>query len=157
MKNICNYKEFIKESESYIYPNGETTDWVQLNKPNTAYKFCVVKKTMRKHGEDYATHSAIRIEGPNGIKDYKISSKSPIFQGGITLSDFWKSTKGDYYVIKINNGERRKIRTEDMEKIIQVYLSNKKTLIPTYKNSPDDELRIIDLIFDLTSAWKNIK
>ena len=158
MKNISKYEDFINESGIYAHPTGEVTDWVQLHKPDTAYKFCVVKKTMRKHGEDYATHSALRIEGPNGIKDYKITSKSPIYQGGVTLSDFWKSTRGDFYVIKDNEGERRKIEAADMKKIIEIYNSEGKQIpVPTYDNSSDAKSKIVDLIFNLTSDWKNIK
>ena len=51
MKNISKYEDFINESGIYAHPTGEVTDWVQLHKPDTAYKFCVVKKTMRKHGK----------------------------------------------------------------------------------------------------------
>jgi hypothetical protein len=156
MKNIYKYEDFI--NEDYIHSSGVVTDVVQLSKPNTAYKFSVVKKTARKHGEDYALHGAIRIEGPKGIKDYKIESRSPIYQGALIPSDFWESTKGEFYILKNNEGERKRIEPEDIKILIDLYNSEeKKKSISSYENKTDKKEKSGDLIFTLTSDWKNIK
>ncbi len=156
MKNISKYEDFI--NEDYIHSDGVVTDAVQLSKPNTAYKFSIVKKTARKHGEDYALHGAIRITGPKGHKDYKIEAKSPIFQGAFIPSDFWESTKGDYYILRNNDNQRKRIELEDIKKLIDLYNSDdKKKTISAYENKSDIKEKSGDLIFTLTSDWKNIK
>jgi hypothetical protein len=44
------------------------------------------------------------------------------------------------------------------KKIIEIYNSEDKQIpVPTYDNSSDAKSKIVDLIFNITPDWKNIK
>jgi hypothetical protein len=61
-------------------------------------------------------------------------------------------------LLKIAKVKERKIEASDMKKIIEIYNSEGKQIpVPTYDNSSDAKSKIVDLVFNLTSDWKNIK
>jgi len=171
MKHVVNYESFLNESkilevEATAATPIEDAKTFPVEISPTKTKISVVK-TQKQVGVDSKTgkpkfkvyNGAIRLAYP-GKKhmDYKIETQSTVYDGPVVPANFFKSKKGDYYVMMTNADQTQRIETEDINKVIAGYKDGKTWMsIPVYKDVLGISAKVADLIFKKTSDFSNIK
>ena len=131
MNNIKNYSDFINESE-LLESEIVSTSPTDLPKPYETVKVSVVKQVTGAGSNQKVLKGALRFEGgPKGTIDYDLTAKIPVvYTGPVVPSKFWKSNKGDYYVLQTNvKGQQQEIDPDDMKSLISGYKSGKSKII----------------------------
>jgi hypothetical protein len=171
MKHVVNYDSFVNiVNESKIF-EGDVGDVTDSKTPPveiapTKTKISVVK-TQKQGVNDPKTKKpqykvlkgAIRLSYPGKKQiDYKIESQSALYDGPIVPSNFFKSTKGDYYIMMTNAGQTQRIETEDINQVIKGYKEGKTWMkVPVYKDVIGIPAKVADLIFKKTSDFSDLK
>lgn len=163
MKHVINYESFLNESKIFEADDTKTSP-VEISPTKTQIS---VVKTQKEDGKDPKTkkpkfevlNGAIRLIYPGKKQiDYKIESKSAFYSGPIVPTNFFKSTKGDYYVMMTNAGQTQRIETEDINKVIKGYKGGETSMtIPVYKDLLGIPTKLADLIFKKTSDFSDLK
>jgi hypothetical protein len=163
MRHVSDYESFLNESKIFEADDAKTSP-VEIAPTKT--KISVVK-TQKEDGKDSKTgkpkykvlNGAVRLmyTGKKPM-DYKIMSQSPLYNGPIVPSNFFKSERGDYYVITTNAGQTQRVETEDINKVIKGYKEGKTSMtIPVYKDLIGIPAKVADLIFKKTSDFSDLK
>lgn len=163
LKHVINYGSFLNECKIFEVDDTKTSP-VGIDPTKTQIS---VVKTQKEDGKDPKTkkpkfkvlNGAIRMLYPGKKQiDYKIESESVVYTGPIVPTNFFKSTKGNYYVIMTNAGQTQRIETEDIEKVIKAYKEGKTSItIPVYKDLLGIPAKLADLIFKKTSDFSELK
>jgi hypothetical protein len=149
MENIKNYKNFINES-ALLESEVISTSIIDLPEEKNI-KGLVVKQVTGTGTNERVLKGALRFQGgPKGPIDYLLNIKIPLtYTGPVVPSKFWKSKKGDYYVIQTNvKGQQQDIEPDDMKLLISGYKSGKSKIIISRKFG-------IVLTFSRTFDFKN--
>ncbi len=171
MKHVVNYEYFLNESKILEVESATTTPIedaqtspVEISPTKTEIS---VVKTQKKVGVDSKTgkpkfkvyDGAIRLTYPGKKSmDYKIETQSTVYDGPVVPANFFKSKRGDYYVLMTNADQTQRIETSDINKVIAGYKEGKTWMsIPVYKDVIGISAKVADLIFKKTSDFSNIK
>lgn len=162
MKHVVNYDSFVNESK--IFEGDAETSPIEITPTKTQIS---VVKTQKEDGKDPKTgrtkfkvlNGAIRLSYPGKKQmDYKIESQSPLYDGPIVPANFFKSNKGDYYVMSTNAGQTQRIEADDINQVIKGYKEGKTWMkIPVYKDVIGITTKVADLIFKKTSDFSDLK
>ena len=165
MKHVIKFDSFLHENKMFEADISDFKTPPFAIAP-TKTEISVVR-TQKKVGEDPKTkkdkfkviNGAIRLSYPGKkAMDYKIETESAAYDGPVVPANFFKSKKGDYYVLMTNADQTQRIETEDINKVIAGYKKGETWMkIPVYKDVLGISAKIADLVFKKTSDYSDLK
>jgi len=155
MQNVISFDDFISESYLFEGDKVEQTTPQPLPAPDDDIKVYVVKKV---RDQDKVINSAIRVKGPRGTKDYAVTVDTAVYTGPIIPTKFWKSDKGEYYVMMTNKDQTQRIDLSDVKKLISAYNSglSYKT-VPVYKDTWVGSVKLGTITFKKVTDFSSVK
>lgn len=155
MVNVISFDDFIAESHLFEGDKVEQTTPLSMPSPDDDIKIRVVKKIK---DNTKVVNGAIRLKGPKGTKDYAITADTSVYDGPIIPTEFWKSEKGDYYVMKTNADQTQRIDISDVKKVIAAYNSGAayKT-VPVYKDTWLGKISLGSITFKKVNDFASVK